>query len=408
MATLNTDPLAQFALYAYREQLTAKNSYLLKNEIRLLAQTNGQFVRLQRLGNDAVEAAFSKDPGYLFGESVWHYFGCPHYLIYCEQLPQEPEQCLLVVVNNNKVLIDRKMSLYDLREELSPLRLINKRYMVHLVGDIQLDAKDDMGMALFPDDKIKSREQHDASILPLLPLRKEYQLSNVERAIQTSGVGQVSKLTVVLFALTVVLSALWFWPHWDKSQQAQKHQDAYAKYELALRAPEPGKSLAQAGLRFVQLSTLPGWVATRVDMGEYQCEAILHSLGGSAQSLIHWANVHGGRVQFSASGASIILPLNLPSRPAASVIFPLQKTMAALIDRLLNILPDKSVSVGTIIPHTLYRTAMISINVKGISPDTLNLVSKELTGLPIRLQNSSLTVRRGLLTGNINLIALGN
>src|SRR5687768_4951897 len=102
MPTIKRADGAQFAIHTYRELLKLQRPALMKNEIRLLAQNHGEYIRLFKQNQKNLEAIFSRDPGFLLGESVWHYFGKPSDLIYCEALP-EGQQAIVVVIKANTV-----------------------------------------------------------------------------------------------------------------------------------------------------------------------------------------------------------------------------------------------------------------------------------------------------------------
>ena len=109
MSTLVRSDGTQFVMQAYRELLSAKKKSQIIQEIRFLAEQQGQY-----------EAVFSTEPGYWLGESIWHYFNQPKNLIYCEALP-DSAQVLTVVIQQGSVYIDSQMLASSLQLELLPL-----------------------------------------------------------------------------------------------------------------------------------------------------------------------------------------------------------------------------------------------------------------------------------------------
>ena len=73
---------------------------------------------LLRKNADQYEVAFSPDPGYLFGESVWHYFKRPLDLVYCEAIPNTSE-AILVIVKAGIVYLDGSFPLDSIFDEIS-------------------------------------------------------------------------------------------------------------------------------------------------------------------------------------------------------------------------------------------------------------------------------------------------
>src|SRR3990167_1150336 len=102
MAYITREDGERFVIPSYRDVLSAKKPSLLKKEVLLLSSNYGEYVALQRKNIQQYEAAFSPDPGYLLGETVWHYFKRPIDLIYCEAIPNT-NHAILVIVKGGSV-----------------------------------------------------------------------------------------------------------------------------------------------------------------------------------------------------------------------------------------------------------------------------------------------------------------
>ena len=74
MSLLNRPDGIQFVVQPYRERIAIGKRSVMVQRIRLLSEQHGQYVLISPLTKDAVEAVFSKESGYLLGESVWTYF----------------------------------------------------------------------------------------------------------------------------------------------------------------------------------------------------------------------------------------------------------------------------------------------------------------------------------------------
>ena len=64
-----------FVIQAYRELLITHKRSMLLQEIRMLAEQQGQYLRLSKNKDQNIEAVFNNEPGYLLAESIWQYFG---------------------------------------------------------------------------------------------------------------------------------------------------------------------------------------------------------------------------------------------------------------------------------------------------------------------------------------------
>ena len=88
MSVLRRDDGLLFVLQPYRELLKSKSVALLKREFYLLSQQYGVYSRIFKQSDGHFEAVFARDPGCLFGETVWKHFGKPRDLLYCEALAE--------------------------------------------------------------------------------------------------------------------------------------------------------------------------------------------------------------------------------------------------------------------------------------------------------------------------------
>src|SRR3990167_990187 len=120
MSTLTRSDGTQFVMQAYRELLTVERHSQLMQTLRQLIDQQGEFIVILKKNQRTVEAVLSKEPGFLFGESIWEFFGKPAHLIYCEFDPTDGE-ILLVVIQDSVVYLDKKIQPADLRTELLPL-----------------------------------------------------------------------------------------------------------------------------------------------------------------------------------------------------------------------------------------------------------------------------------------------
>src|SRR5687768_7707453 len=107
----------RFVIPSYRDVLSIKKESLLRKEILLLSENYGEYIALQRKNAEQYEVAFSNEPGYLLGETIWHYFKRPYDLIYCEAIPNTSE-AILVMVKSGNVYLDGTFPLDAIPDEL--------------------------------------------------------------------------------------------------------------------------------------------------------------------------------------------------------------------------------------------------------------------------------------------------
>src|SRR6185312_4573646 len=156
MPILRRNDGTSFVIQPYRESLSLTSTGLLKKELYLLGQNYGGYSRIFRQPDGRFEAVFSRDPGYLLGETVWQHFGKPYDLLYCEALDGESQQALVVVVRGGSVYLDAKIPYANLAEELAPLQAGTGTFVVYTQGDVPLSKNVEPGKFSLDPARVKS------------------------------------------------------------------------------------------------------------------------------------------------------------------------------------------------------------------------------------------------------------
>src|SRR4029079_16909719 len=178
----------RFVIPSYRDVITATNSGQLKREIKLLSQSYGEYITLQKKSTNQYEVAFSIDTGYLLGESIWHQFNKPQDLIYCEAIPNTME-AILVIVKSGSVYLDGSFPLDSIPEELIIFLTQQNNFEIYIYGDVPISHEPDAGKFSFEASSVKSFEVLKKPIFPTLPLLKMYQLQLVDQVLKAHGIG---------------------------------------------------------------------------------------------------------------------------------------------------------------------------------------------------------------------------
>src|SRR3990167_80168 len=127
----------RFIIPSYRDVLSVKKQSLLRREVLLLASNYGEYATLQRKNADQYEVAFSPDPGYLLGETVWHYFKRPRDLIYCEAIPNTAE-AILVIVKGGSVYLEGSFPIDTIPEELVIFQTQQNNFEIYIHGNVPI------------------------------------------------------------------------------------------------------------------------------------------------------------------------------------------------------------------------------------------------------------------------------
>lgn len=417
MSLLNRPDGVQFVVQPYRERIAIGKRAVMVQRIRLLSEQHGQYVLLSPLGKDAIEAVFSKESGYLLGETVWHYFEKPAYLIFCERLTKETNQVLLVVIRANEVYLDTVVDNDKLRAELLPLMTMQETFQVLTCGEVTLKPVESPGGFTLPKNLINSFAEIKEPVFKNLPILASAQLLTLMLAIKSPLLGSRISPTMIALGSAAVLAVVWwvYTVHPPTHQKvvmtqvvAQKPDLSYVDFYAAMKSPAPEQQLDELAQTIQIFYGLPGWQAANIRYEGSTYRIQMSRLGGSLQWLTKWAAAQNYALNLSASGAEIGIASQLQERPRPKALYPLAQVMASLVDQLDKIFPNQAVSISDpkILGQTKSRT--ITINFADASPDTLMLIGNTLgASLPLSISAMNVTVRSGLLNGSVQLSVWG-
>jgi hypothetical protein len=408
MAVLHRNDGIQFVLRPYRELLGFKKASLFKKELELLAQNHGQYVRLFAQAGGGQEAVFSREPGYLLGESVWRYLDRPANLIYCEAVPDRQE-AIVVIVREGAIYLDAHLPFAELEEELTSLVTTGERFEIYVYGNIPLTQTQEEAGVFFTAQSIASFSRLQASLFAALPIDVEVQLLPYQRVVEELNPSRPYMAWVVGGLL--VLAGIGWYMHSSnvKEETQQVALDPLEQYRNTFSGPTPASQMSGLAQQMELLYGLPGWVPGSITYAQSGAAVTVNSLGGTTGMLLAWAKQNDVRVSLGSQGAALTMtaPVNQVWTKVPE-LDSLQLVLSAIIDKMMAILPGKSVSIGTISSNGGYQKAGITVQVNNIAPYVLSLIGMALDELPIVLTNCALTFKDGLLSGTIEFSALGS
>ncbi len=401
----------RFIIPSYRDVLSAKKPALLKKEVMLLSTSYGEYITLQRKNIEQYEAAFSPEPGYLLGETVWHYFKRPKDLIYCEAIPNTTE-AILVIVKGGSVYLDGSFPIDSIPDELIIFRTQQNNFDIYIHGDIPLSPTPEEGKFSLDSSSIKSFTVLPEPIFPTLPTIKTFQLRLVDVVLKSQGIGVVpiKKIMTGIGIIALIWAAIMYLSsHKEEIPVITTGEvNPYQAYIEAMNAPSPAAEISATTSRMAELYTIPGWVPVSIAYGSGSLNATVKSSGTPLNVLFAWAEKNKATVQITSTGVSLILPIAVNNRPAIKTISPLQQVIAETLDRISTVIPGNNLTLGPIADKGGYFETESNISFNELTLDTLNLLGEQLKGLPLVLVSMNLTIVNGTLSGVLVLKALGN
>jgi hypothetical protein len=399
----------RFVIPSYRDVLLIKQKVQLKKEIFSLSDKYGEFITLQKKGTMQYEVAFSPETGYLLGESIWHHFRKPLDLIYCEAIPNTTE-AILVIVKSGSVYLDGQFPLDSIPEELIIFLTQQNNFEIYLYGDVPISKEPEAGKISFETGSVKSFTVLDKPVFPNLQLYRMYQLQLVDAVLKAQGIGvfPIKQLLTIL-----VLLGLGYWGYqtlftYKEKKIAEKKADPYEFFRKSLVSPTPEEVIASITKKFDVLLTMPGWGVNEVAYSGNSISVKVVSRGGTVSALYAWAARNDATVNIERTGIVLSMPITVNNRPKSDTIMNLDQVIAALIDRLAKVYPGNHMTMMDETKKGVFSQVQLNIQFSQISPAVLNLISEQLTGLPLILRSMTLGISNSTLTGTLTLDALGN
>ncbi len=403
----------RFVIPSYRDVLS-KRKTLIKDDILELSSRYGEYMTFLRRGLAQFEVAFSQDAGYLFGECVWHYFKRPADLIYCEIIPETTE-AYFVIVKGGSVYLDGTFPLESIAEEVQVFTTQQTHFEIYVYGDVPISDQPMEGKVCFDPSTVKSFNRLSEPLFQRLPVVNIYQLQLVDVVLRQQGIGIFPVKYVLAVVLLLGLAWMGFsYLNWHKKsaplvkEVSQPVSNPYFEYNTALMSPAPELEIEMLVLTIDLLTTMPGWIPIDINYSGGKVTVNVKSLGTNLDFLYDWAKHSHASLMIMPGGFSLNLTLpTLPKRPVPNKIYPLDRVMMSLMDRVGVFIPGNKVQVISYKTQAAYKEAELRIELQDASPALLFMVAEQLKDLPLVLTDLTLRINHGL-TGSIRLRALGN
>lgn len=414
MPTIRREDGSQFIIQPYRELYDPEKASTLKKKIRALSKTQGENIRLFKQLDGRIEAVFSREPGFLLGETIWDFLNKPDNLIYCEALP-ERRQALLVVVMNGIVFLDAKRNFATLIDEFITLATSDEKFDIYVCGDMPLGETSEGGKFVFEQKNVNGFKTLEEPLLQQLPIDENAQLQPLELALSSPILGKPKTMPIIMVAVLVGI-ILVFWHIFTEPPKVPKLQlyqpkpavNPYQGYYQALTTPSPRQQMRELITRTNLISELPGWRIANLTYNGNNYSIQLTSKGGSITQAQAWAKMNNLDISLQQSGLSLTMPSSLTNRLRPQAIYPLDQTLALLLDDLNQLIPGKNVSFSNMTTPGAYRSANITINLNKSFIGVLMLIGEELNRFPVTITNIILTPQNGNFSGKISLQVLGD
>lgn len=417
MSTIKREDGLQLVISPYREILNIERTGVLKRKIRLLARQHGLNIRIFKHFDGRLEVVFSRDSGFLLGETVWNYLHKPNNLILCEAL-SERRTALLVVIRDGVVFMDAKVSFTELTDEFASLSTTEKKYDIYVYGDVPLKKTSEGNEYVFDDKLVNSFTILEEPLLNKLPVYEIVQLQPLELALTSPLLGKSRVLPiVVLIVFFIGIMIGWHFvevmlkaPVMKKFTKQEVPVDPYLQYYSGLMTPSPREQINEifSMTRFLY-SLPPGWNIDKISYNgsSYSMQAIRSN--GSIGQIRDWAKANNIPFSFSSGNLPVNIPSNLKNRPKPNYIYPMDDLMTMLMDEMNIFLRGKgSISFSGITNRGSYKDSALSIKFNNASLGTLMIIGSELDKFPASISAINLSIKDNSFSGDISFKVFGD
>lgn len=402
---------ARFVMQAYREILPGMTSSTSAIEIRRLSHQHGSMLCLMRHhGAKELEIAISSDSGYLLGECVWDHFGKPKNLIYCEATG-ESANCILVVVRNGSVYLDKALLTSEVEQELQPILHDKVSYTVYTYGDVPLRSVETFGGATFMLPKVMQAEFNhlkEPLLNHLLPV-ETYRLLELPKILNSSLLKKRMHLWAGLLLL-VFLSVI----GWVGFRSVGKHEHMTYKpkgdvnISQSIKMPDIVDVIGGLASRVTSLYDLAGWQVISISYQSSRLHIQLRHMQGDFSELTRWVKQHGYVLDMNSDGVGLSASLTFDNKKS-EITGKLNDNLSKMMQALSTVLPLENVHVGSRYQQVNgIFIQRITINLQDLSPDLFSLIGHSLKHLPLSLSSAELSIKSGLIDGNLHLSLWGH
>lgn len=409
MSHITRDDGVNFVIPSYRDVLTVKSKKAVQGEVISLGKRYGDYLAMQRKSQVQYDVAFSPDGGYLLGESVWQHFNKPVDMIYCESIANTTE-VILVIVKGGNVYLDGNFPVDSVQDELLIFLTQQNEFEIYTYGNVPISETQQDGKFCFDASSVKSFKVLDESAFKNLALIDAYQLKLIDITLHEHGIGSlpVKQLAIVLspiiLIMVLVIAIITLKP---EPQEVQIEPNPYQLYVDQMVAPYPDQLIEMFVDKLQLLYSAPGWYVATIKYQSGEIAASMKSSGSSIESLMAWSDAHGLTVRINPSGVFVAANIDAISRQKPKLVYPTTQTLAIFLDRLAKVYPGNNVSLEIIqVPRPVSSYSM-KIAVTGLTPMTLRLIGEQTKGLPLILEDITLSSPGALLEGRIILRAMG-
>ena len=408
MHVVNRQNEAQFVAQAYREQLPRLSKRIFLRELQYLAEQHGEYACVVQRDSQSMEVAFSAQAGYLLGECVWDYFGRPDNLIYCEAIGSRAN-CVLVVVRDGQVYLDRTLLSCDVEKELRPALVASQAYLVYTYGDVPIRHDGTFEGATFSLPKASVGEfNHLKEPLfdQLVPVAA-FALVPLSQLMRSHYLRRQDWLLASIILLVFATAMGWWYASMHRSHLTHTHHLVLRKSDSLPQAPAPTAVVTEFVQHLDALYLMPGWKIAQLDYDQGQYTAILNAEGGSLWTVSEWAKQHYYQLQTTEKSARLTTRSALNTLTLSSAQRPITETTQQVTQRLSQVLTADAIQIRRAPDENNLKKSMVTLKIRGLSPDLLTLIGEEFENLPLTLSSMTLTVKAGLVNGEIRLAIWG-
>jgi len=308
--------------------------------------------------------------------------------------------------------LDGSFPVDTIPEELVVFLTQQNNFDIYIYGDVPISQTLEEGKFSFERQHVKSFNNLSESVFQQLPKINAFHLKPVDIVLKNQGIGTLPVKKVLVGVIVLVL--LWMIVNYITTHKKELPIsivgviNPYQLYLANLTSPAPSDEIKNLNIQLAQIFSMPGWIPSTLEYNKGVMRFSVKSMGTDAGTLSSWAKRNRFQLEIARDGFYLTQTLFTRNRIPPTTINRLDDVIINVVDRLQLVLPGNRLTLGETINRGQYKEMLLTINVDDITLATLGLIARQLNNLPLVISKISFTFPKGMLSGTIILLALGN
>lgn len=389
------------------------SSKTIRHELTASSEIYGAYAWIKRKG-DVIEATLADRSGIPLGEAIQAHLTDSPNIVWCEQLEDEPDQCLVVLIKSGRIVLDLKISATTVDDGIrTELVTSDQPFTFYTKGDVPFAIgmpTSDGSKLPVPIELVSYHVELATSVFDNEFSSTGLDLVHLQDALKAARLGPSR---VVPAAISIGLcGAVAYFVFGGNDTPIETPQgfttDPYKAYRSELESNLQADDLVwRIYETFLEVSSIHGWRVKELTYGSGLMSLSVENSGGS--SLIaasDWLQERGWTVEFKSGGLSVVKEIRDVRPYTANTISKLDSVISRLHDDFL-LLGNAAIGIENTVNHDLYKKGFVKIGARDVTLSQWKYISAVFSELPVVVQSLSIASTGHTTSISLECIVIG-